>query len=204
MPSGFPGRTIVKRFKDFACPLRCSPLDLSPQRPNPCDITYAKSPYPYAITARTSRVFILVLITRSGTWSSLLDLLVRVRYFADRSALESFHKSRPPRLGCHHPDFEHLFLVQGRRPARLVGHPDVHSFCEFHHLDHPLHRCGKELRKGRWFWNWFAFAADYFLPDPRLRQRAISRAFGFARGSGCSAAAACVGLLRHRRKRWRL
>jgi hypothetical protein len=180
--------------EDFACPLRCSPLDLSVQCLNSYDITYAKSPRQYPVTARTGRVFLLVLITGQSPWPGLLDLLVRVRHFDDRGALESFHKSWPARLGSHHPDCEHLFFVQGRRTARLVGNPDVHPAREFCHLDHPLHRCRKELRKRCRFWNWFAFVADYFLPDTRLRQRAVSRAFGFARSRGCSAAAACLGL----------
>src|SRR4029077_1354313 len=107
--------------EDFACPLRCSPLDLSVQCLNSYDITYAKSPRQYPVTAPTSRVFLLVLITGQSPWPGLLDLLVRGRHFDDRGALESFHKSWPARLGSHHPDCEHLFSVQGRRTARLVG-----------------------------------------------------------------------------------
>jgi hypothetical protein len=82
--------------------------------------------------------------------------------------------------------------MQGRGPARLVGDPDVHSVRELHYLDNSLHRRGKELRKGCWFCDWFDFAAVYFLSDPRLRQRAVSRPFGFARGRGFSAAASLL------------
>ena len=133
-------------------------------------------------------------LTRSGTWSSLLDLLVRVRNFDDCGALESVHKSWTARLGGNYSNSKHLFRLQGRRPARLVGDPDVDSFCEFHHLDHPLHRRGKELRKRRRFWNWFAFAADNFLSNSRLRQRSVSRTVGGARVGGFSATAARLGL----------
>jgi len=89
--------------------------------------------------------------------------------------------------------------MQGRGPARLVGDPDVHSVRELHYLDNSLHRRGKELRKGCWFCDWFDFAAVYFLSDPRLRQRAVSRRFGFAKGRGFSAAAACLGHLQRGR-----
>jgi hypothetical protein len=181
-----------KRFKDFACPLRYSPLDQSLQRPNPYDITSAKSPHQYPVSARTSRVFIFILITGPSPGSSLLDLLVRIRDFDDCGALESFHKSRTARMGSDCSNSKHLFPMQGRRSTRLVGNPDVHSFCEPHHLDHSVHRCGKELRKRCRLWNWLAVATNYFLSDSRLRQRSISRPFGVTRGSRCSAAAACL------------
>jgi hypothetical protein len=184
-----------KSCKDFACPLKRSPLDQTLQRPNPYDISYAKPRHLSPITARASRLFVLIQLTRPGTWSSLLDLLVRVCNFDDCGALESFRKSWTARLGSNYSNSKHVFRLQGRRPARLVGDPDVDSFCKFHHLDHPLHRRGKELRKRRRFWNWFAFAADNFLSDSRLRQRAVPRPLGFASGSRCTAAAACLGLL---------
>lgn len=180
------------RFKDFACPLRHSPLDLSLQPLNPYDITYAKSPRQYPITARASRVFIFILVPRPGTRSNLLDLLVRVRRIDDRGALESFHKSWTARLGSNCSNSKHVFRLQGRRPARLVGNPDVHSFCESYHLDHPLHRCGKELRKRCRLWNRLAAATDYFLSNSRLWQRPVSRPFGFARGRGFSTSARCL------------
>jgi hypothetical protein len=184
-----------KRFKDFACPLRYSPLDQSLQRPNPYDITSAKSPHQYPVSARTSRVFIFIFITGPSPGSSLLDLLVRIRDFDDCGALESFHKSRTARMGGDCSNSKYLFPMQDRRSTRLVGNPDVHSVRKSYHLDHPLHRRGKELRKRRRFWNWFAVAADNFLSDPRFRHRAVSGPLGFASGRRCTAAAACLGLL---------
>ena len=121
------------------------------------------------------------------------DLLVGVRHFDDRGALESFHKSRTTRLGIDYPNLKHLLLVQDRGPARLVGNFDVDSNRKSHHLDHPLHRLGKKLRKRHRFWNWFAFAAVYFLSNPRLRQRPVPRAIGIIRDGSFSATAACLG-----------
>src|SRR5437588_6951337 len=185
---------LPNRHKDkiqkFCLPIKTQAVRPEPPTLTPYDIAYAKSPHPYPITARTSRVFLLVLITGQSPWPGLLDLLVRVRYFDDRGTLESFHKSRTARLGSHYSDREHLFLVQSRGASRLVGDFDAYPDREFHHLDHPLHRCGKELRKRRRFWNWLAFATVYFLSDPRLRQRSVSRPFGVARRSRFSATAA--------------
>jgi hypothetical protein len=104
-----------------------------------------------------------------------------------------FAKAGQPGWAAIIPIVNTYFLCKVAGRPRLVGNPDAHSFCEFHHLDHPLHRCGKELRKRCGFWNWFAFAAICFLSDPRLRQRSVSRPFGGPRGSCYSAAAACLG-----------
>ena len=180
-------------FKDLACPQRRTPIDLSLPPLNPHDITYAKSAHPSPITARTSRVFVLIQFTRASTWSSLLDLLVRVRHFDDRGTLESFHKSRTTRLGIDYSNSKHLLLVQDRGPTWLVGNLDVDSNRKSNHLDHPLHRLGKKLRKGRRFWNWFAFAAVYFLSNPRLWQRPVPSAIGIIWDGCCSATAACLG-----------
>jgi hypothetical protein len=197
-------RTHREKVERFCLSIKTQPVRPEPPTLTPYNITYAKSPHQYLIVIRTGRVFILVLITGQSPWPGLLDLLVRVRDFDDCGALEDFHKSRTTRLGINYSNSKHLLLVQGRRPARLVGNIDVHSIRKSHHLDHSLHRHSKKLRKGRRFWNWFAFAADYFLSDPWFRQRAISRPFGVARGSCYSAAAACLGLLRHRREGRRL
>ena len=83
--------------------------------------------------------------------------------------------------------------MQDRRPARLVGDLDVDSIGEYHHLDYPLHRHGKKLRKRRRFWNWFAFLPNHFLSDPRLRQRSVPRTVGGIRVGGFSATAARLG-----------
>lgn len=179
--------------ENFACPLARSPLDLS-HHLTPYNIAYAKPPHPWPVVARASRVFILIFITRQSPWARLLDLLVRVCHFDDRGALESFHKGRAAGLGCDCSNSKHLFSMQDSRPPRLVGDPHVHSVRKFYHLDHPLHRHSKELRKRRGIWNWFALAAVHFLSDSRLRQRAVSRAFGFVRDRSRSAAAARLAL----------
>ncbi len=142
---------------------------MQPSRPerstrNPVTI-YAKSAYQYPIVTRTSRVFVLLLSTRPGPWSRLLDLLGRVRHFDDCRAVEGFHKSRTTRMGVDHTNLKHLFSVQNRRKAGLVGDPDVHSVREFYYLDHSLRRHSKKLRKGSRVWNWSSFAAVYFLSD---------------------------------------
>src|SRR5439155_9597448 len=155
--------------------------------------THAKPPYPQRLPTRASRL--LVHDTRQAPWPNLLDLLAGGRRFDGRRFMEGFLKSRTSRLGSHHPDCEHLFSDQGRRPARLVAHPDVHPVGEFHHLDNSLHRCGKELRERNGVWSWFAFAAVHFLPDPRLWQCAISR----PRSGRFPTAAGRLGVLRRRK-----
>lgn len=50
-----------------------------------------------------------------------------------------FTKAGQPGWAAVIPVAKYLFSVQGRRAARVVGDPNVHSFCEFYHLDHPLH-----------------------------------------------------------------
>ena len=104
MLAGCRAKTVYRRFKDFACPLRCSPLDQSLQPLNPYDITYAKSRYQYPVTTRTSRVFILILVTGQTPWPGLLDLLVRVRRFDDRGLVENLQQGRPAWLGRYNPD----------------------------------------------------------------------------------------------------
>ena len=122
-------KTHREKVERFCLSIKTQPVRPEPPTLTPYNITYAKSPHQYLIVIRTGRVFILVLITGESPWPGLLDLLVRVCHFDDRGALESFHKSRTAGLGSHHSDREHLFFVQGRGPARLVGNPDVHSSC---------------------------------------------------------------------------
>ena len=125
---------------------------------------------------------------------------------ADRGDVESVHQSRPTRLGQHHPDLQSLHLVQDCRPAMVVDPFDAHPVREFHNLYNSLHRFGQKLRQRRGLRNRPCLVGNYFLPDSRLRQRAISRTrrWGFDAGaaSGVTDFAKARSCVRCPTKRW--
>ena len=82
--------------------------------------------------------------------------------------------------------------MQNRWPAWLVGYPVVDSVRKLHRRDNSLHRPGKEFRERSGVRDWFDSARSYFLPDSRLRQRAISRIRRWA-CDAANGAASCVG-----------
>jgi len=67
----------------------------------------------------------------------------------------------------------------------VVDSFDAHPVREFHSLYNSLHRFGQKLRQRRGLRNRPCFAGNYFLPDSRLWQRAISRThrWGFDAGA---------------------
>jgi hypothetical protein len=88
--------------------------------------------------------------------------------------------------------------VQNRWPACLVGHPVVDSVRELHHRNNSLHRPGKKFWERSGVWDWFDSAGNHFLPDSRLRQRAISRTLCW-KFDAESGAAGCVTDFREQR-----
>ena len=75
----------------------------------------------------------------------------------------------------HHSDLQSLRLVQDRRAAWWWILLMLIPFVNFIIRSFLLIDLAKSFGKGIGLWDWFAFAGGYFLPDPRLWQRAISR-----------------------------
>jgi hypothetical protein len=143
--------------------------------------THAKCLCPQFFILRASRL--LVLVARQAARPDLLDLLPGVHDLDDRSVVENFCQSWTARLGLYHSDLQSLRLVQDRRAAVVVDSFDADSFREHHHRDHSFNRSCEELRQRGRLRDWFDFAGNYFLPDSRLWQRAISRTSGCTAGN---------------------
>jgi hypothetical protein len=77
---------------------------------------------------------------------------------------------------------------------------DAHPVREFHNLYNSLHRFGQKLRQRRGLRNRPCFVGNYFLPDSRLRQRAISRTRRWGFGTA-TRAAGCVRRSRFKERR---
>ncbi len=131
------------------------------------------SPPVYQVRPRKDKRGVDLISDALSIWS---PVVWRAGCSQQRSRLRQvFQPSRATRLGRHYPNREHLLRVQGRGPVGLVGNPDVHPVRQLHHRDHSVHRYSQEFRQRRRLRDWADFAAGYFLPNSRLRQRAISR-----------------------------
>ena len=120
----------VDLAKDFAC---CSSSCLLNRRVTLklYELThrsYAKRFVHARTLARTSRIFLLCLVSGKGAGSTLLDFLSGVHDLNARSLVENLYKGRSARLGMYHSDLQSLRLVQDRRAAVVVDSFDVNSF----------------------------------------------------------------------------
>ena len=120
----------VRSSKDFACRATSSLLNrrVTLHRYELTHRSYANRPAHSRTLARAGRLFLLCLVSGTGTRTTVLDFLSGIHDLNTGSLVENLYKGRSARLGIYRSDLQSLRLVQDRRAAVVVASFDANSF----------------------------------------------------------------------------